>query len=141
MRTTGDNKHNSIGVTPPNDLIKVAYYDNLSNNITKCRSLFEVKRSMTTYNVLYVCCTTNVMESQKSENTRLDNSTYNVMVALGREADFLHSTIDTYIADAERENKTKLVEVWNNIKQDKQEHLDMLKNCLENEVEKGELNK
>jgi len=48
------------------------------------------------------------MESQKNENTRLDNSTYNVMVALGREADFLHSTIDTYIADAERENKTKL---------------------------------
>jgi hypothetical protein len=92
------------------------------------------------YNVFYICCTTNVM-SQKSENTRLDNSTYNVMVALGREADFLHSTIDTYIADAERENKTKLVEVWNNIKQDKQEHLDMLKNCLENEVEKGELNK
>ena len=90
---------------------------------------------------LYICCTTNVMESQKSENTRLDNSTYNVMVALGREADFLHSTIDTYIADAQRENKTKLVEVWNNIKQDKQEHLDMLKNCLENEVEKGELNK
>jgi hypothetical protein len=44
------------------------------------------------------------------------------MVALGREADFLHSTIDTYIADAQRENKTKLVEVWNNIKQDKQEH-------------------
>jgi hypothetical protein len=38
-----------------------------------------------------------VMESQKSENTRLDNSTYNVMVALGREADFLHSTIDTYL--------------------------------------------
>ena len=54
--------------------------------------------------------------------------------ALGREADFLHSTIDTYITDAQRENKTKLVEVWNNIKQDKQEHLDMLKNCLENEV-------
>ena len=56
-------------------------------------------------------------------------------------ADFLHSTIDTYIADAQRENKTKLVEVWNNINQDKQEHLGMLKNCLENEVEKGELNK
>jgi hypothetical protein len=81
------------------------------------------------------------MESQKNENTRLDNSTYNVMIELGREAGFLHSTIDTYIADAQKENKTKLVEVWNNIKQDKQEHLDMLKNCLENEVEKGELNK
>jgi hypothetical protein len=73
------------------------------------------------------------MASQKSENTRIDNSTYNVMVALGREADFLHSTIDTYIADAEKENKTKLVEVWNNIKKDKQEHLDMVKNCLEKE--------
>jgi hypothetical protein len=79
---------------------------------------------------------TNVMESQKSENTRLDNSTYNVMVALGREADFLHSTIDTYIADAERENKTKLVDVWNNIKKGKQEHLDMLKNCLEMKYKK-----
>ncbi|MEP6575960.1 MAG: hypothetical protein ABJB85_05985 [Nitrososphaerota archaeon] len=77
----------------------------------------------------------------QSENTKIDNSTYNVMVALGREADFLHSTIDTYISDAEKENKTKLVEVWNNIKQDKQEHLDMLKSCLESEVEKGELNK
>jgi hypothetical protein len=31
--------------------------------------------------------------------------------------------------------------VWNNIKKDKQEHLGMLKNCLENEVEEGELNK
>jgi hypothetical protein len=30
MRTTGDNKHNSIGVTPPNDLIKVANVDNKS---------------------------------------------------------------------------------------------------------------
>jgi len=60
---------------------------------------------------------------------------------LGREADFLHSTIDTYIADAQKENKTKLVEVWNNIKQDKQEHLDMLKNCLENPVQKGKINK
>jgi hypothetical protein len=78
---------------------------------------------------------------KKVKNTRLDNSTYNVMVALGTEADFLHSTIDTYIADAERVNKTKLVDVWNNIKKGKQEHLDMLKNCLENEVQEGELNK
>jgi hypothetical protein len=73
------------------------------------------------------------MDSQESKNTRLDNSTYNVMAALGREADFLHSSIDTYIADAERENKTNLVEVWSNIKQDKQEHLDKSKNCLEKE--------
>jgi hypothetical protein len=67
------------------------------------------------YNVFYVCCTASIMESQKSQYTRLNNSTYNVLVALGREADFLHSTIDTYIADAQRENNAKLVEVWNNI--------------------------
>ena len=62
-------------------------------------------------------------------------------MVVGQRTDFLHSTIDTYNVDAQRENKTKLVEVWKSIKQDKQEHLDMLKNCLENGVEKGELNK
>lgn len=57
--------------------------------------------------------------SQQSENTRMDNSTYNVLAALGREADFLHSTVDKYIQDAENENKIELVKVWNNIKHDK----------------------
>jgi hypothetical protein len=79
--------------------------------------------------------------SQQSENTKLDNSTYNIMAALGREADFLHSTVDKYIQDAENDNKSQLVEVWNKIKQDKQNHLDMLKECLESEVNQGELKK
>jgi hypothetical protein len=63
------------------------------------------------------------------------------MAALGREADFLHTTADKYIEDAQKENKSKLVEVWNTIKQDKQKHLDMLKECLQSEVKEGELNK
>ena len=63
------------------------------------------------------------------------------MAALGREADFLHSTVDKYIEDAEADNKNELVEVWNNIKQDKQKHLDMLKKCLEEDVKEGNLNK
>ncbi|HEX9319898.1 MAG TPA: hypothetical protein VF884_13280, partial [Nitrososphaeraceae archaeon] len=63
--------------------------------------------------------------STQSENTRLDNSTYNILAALGREADFLHSTVDTYIKDAQSENNNKLVEVWNSIKRDKQKHLSM----------------
>jgi hypothetical protein len=79
--------------------------------------------------------------SQQSGNTKLDNSTYNVMAALGREADFLHSTVDKYIEDAQNENKSELVEVWNEIKRDKQKHLDRLKECLEGEVRKGELQK
>jgi len=75
------------------------------------------------------------MESQ-NQNADLDNSTYNILVALGTEADFLHSTIDTYISDAQRENKTELVEIWNAIKQDKQKHMKMLKDCLDKEVQK-----
>ena len=39
------------------------------------------------------------------------NSTYDILVALGTEANFLHSTVDTYINDAKNENNSKLVEV------------------------------
>jgi len=38
----------------------------------------------------------------KSETTKLDNSTYNILRALGLEADFLYSTVDTYIEDAKK---------------------------------------
>jgi glutamate synthase domain-containing protein 3 len=53
--------------------------------------------------------------TQQSQNTKIDNSTYNVMAALGREADFLHSTVDKYIEDARTENKKELLEIWNTI--------------------------
>jgi hypothetical protein len=79
--------------------------------------------------------------TQQSQNTKLDNSTYNVMAALGREADFLHSTVDRYIEDARTENKNELLEIWNTIKQDKKKHMDLLKGCLEKEVQQGELRK
>jgi hypothetical protein len=77
----------------------------------------------------------------QSEKTRIDNSTYNILVALGIEANFLHSTVDTYISDAQKENNAKLVEVWNMIKRDKEKHLQMLKDCLETEVKEGEMNR
>ena len=77
----------------------------------------------------------------QNERSELDDSTYNILVALGTEADFIHSTVDTYINDAQKENKSELVEVWNNIKQDKEKHMKMLKNCLETEVKEGELTK
>ena len=67
------------------------------------------------------------------------NSTYNILVALGTEANYLHETVDTYINDAKNENNSKLVEVWNTIKQDKEKHLQMLKECLQTEVKEGEL--
>jgi predicted house-cleaning noncanonical NTP pyrophosphatase (MazG superfamily) len=79
--------------------------------------------------------------TQQSQNTKLDNSTYNILAALGREADFLHSTVDEYIEDARTENKNDLLEIWNTIKQDKQKHMDLLKSCLDKEVQQGELRK
>jgi hypothetical protein len=72
--------------------------------------------------------------SNKSENTKLDNSTYNVLSALGRESDFLYSTVDKYIQDAQNDGNTQLVDLWNQIKQDKQAHLSKLMECLKKEV-------
>ena len=75
-----------------------------------------------------------------SEKPSLDNSTYNILVTLGIEANFIHSTVDRYITDAQMENRPKLFEVWNMIKQDKEKHLEMLKDCLDTEVKEGKLN-
>lgn len=50
-----------------------------------------------------------------NENTKLSNSEYNPLKAIGREADFLHDTIDTYKRDAQNENRNDLVELWEKI--------------------------
>lgn len=69
-----------------------------------------------------------------SEKTGLDNSTYNILSALGKNADFLYDTIDRYIKDAESANKSELVELWKSIRNDHHKHVDMLKNALEKEL-------
>jgi len=78
--------------------------------------------------------------STKHESTRLENSTYNILVALGREADFLYSTVDTYIEDAKKDNRQHLVELWNEMKRDKEKHLQMLRDALEKEAKEQKLN-
>ena len=40
-----------------------------------------------------------------SQTTRLENSTYNILVALNNEADFLYSTVDIYIEDAKEDDR------------------------------------
>ena len=65
-----------------------------------------------------------------TEKTRLDNSTYNILRALGKEADFMYSTVDKYIEDANRDNRKELVEIWNEMKRDKEKHLRMLREAL-----------
>jgi hypothetical protein len=72
--------------------------------------------------------------SNNSESSKLKNSTYNVLSALGREADFLYSTVDKYIQDAQSDGNTQLVDLWNQIKQDKQRHLARLIEFLKTEA-------
>jgi hypothetical protein len=54
-----------------------------------------------------------------SEQTGLDNTTYDILSALGREVEFLYDTIDKYIEDAKKSNNNELVNLWNRIKQDR----------------------
>jgi hypothetical protein len=74
-----------------------------------------------------------------TQTTRLENSTYNILIALGREADFLYSTVDTYIEDAKKDNREYLVEIWNQMKRDKEKHLQMLRETLEKEAKDEKL--
>ena len=71
----------------------------------------------------YLDCATKVMSdsTSKSETTQLENTTYNILAALGRDADFLYDTIGTYIRDAQNANRSDLVDMWNTIKQDRQD--------------------
>lgn len=76
-----------------------------------------------------------------TQATKIENSTYNILRALGREADFLYSTVDTYIEDAKKDNRQNLVEIWNEMKRDKEKHLQMLREALEKEAKEQKLNR
>jgi rubrerythrin len=77
--------------------------------------------------------------SQPDETTRLENSTYDILRALGKDADFLYDTIDTYINDAQKANRNDLVEMWTTIKNDRQRHLQVLRQELEREAKQEKL--
>ena len=66
-----------------------------------------------------------------SEKTGLDNMTYDILSSLGKDADFLYDTVDKYIRDAENANIPELVELWKTIRNERQKHVDMLKDALE----------
>jgi rubrerythrin len=75
----------------------------------------------------------------KDETTKLENSTYNILIALGKDADFLYDTIDTYISDAQKDNNSELEKTWNTIKEDRKRHMDMLRSALEREAKEQKL--
>ena len=84
---------------------------------------------------------TSPTQSQSEGSTKLSNSIYNILSALGRDADFLYSTVDRYIEDAQKDGRENLVEIWKEIKQDKQKHLTKLRDCLEKEAKEEKLSK
>lgn len=75
-----------------------------------------------------------------TQTIKLENSMYNVLIALDREADFLYSTIDTYIEDAKKDNRQHLIEIWNEMKRDKEKRLQILRETLEKESKEQKLN-
>ena len=75
----------------------------------------------------------------KDQTTKLENSTFNILIALGKEAQFMYSTIDTYISDAQKDNNSELENTWNTIKEDRKRHMDMLRKALEKEAKQEKL--
>lgn len=65
-----------------------------------------------------------------SESSQLNNNEYNILKALGMEAEFIHETINTYRKDAQNENRNDLVQIWEQIKSDREKHIIMLKEKL-----------
>ncbi len=75
----------------------------------------------------------------KDETTKLENSTYNILIALGKEARFLYSAIDTFIEDARKDNNSEIENLWKSIKQDRERHLAMLREALEKQARNQKL--
>jgi hypothetical protein len=76
-------------------------------------------------------------KSQPSDKPLLQDSEYNVIKQLEKEADFLYSAVEKYIRDAEKDNKPELVKLWNMIKENEQNHLKMLRNELIKDIKQN----
>ena len=77
--------------------------------------------------------------TSKDKTTKLENSTFNILIALGKEARFLYSAIDTYIDDARKDNNSELENMWKTIKQDRERHLAMLRDALDKQAKEQKL--
>jgi hypothetical protein len=62
---------------------------------------------------------------------------YTILGALGADADFLYNIINSYIKDAQSNNRSNLVEMCQTIKQDRQKHTSMLRKASEQEIRRS----
>ena len=51
-----------------------------------------------------------------ANSTGLSNNMYNILQAMGQDAEFLYDTIDKYTDDAQKANNQELVDKWNKIR-------------------------
>ena len=72
-----------------------------------------------------------------SQKPLLEDSTYDLIHQLEKKADFLHSAVEKYVRDAEKDGKPELIKLWNKIKEDEQNHLKMLREELVKEVKEN----
>lgn len=77
--------------------------------------------------------------TQGKESTGLDNTTYNIISALEREANFLYSTVETYKSDARKENRPEIENMWNIIKETKRKDIQVLREALAKEAKQEKL--
>jgi hypothetical protein len=75
----------------------------------------------------------------KKEAALLEDSTFNVITQIEKKADFLYSSVEKYVRDAEKDNKPELVKLWSTMKEDEQKHLKMLREQLVKEVRENKL--
>lgn len=69
----------------------------------------------------------------QTSNTGLSNRTFDIVQALSHDADFLYDTVNAYIRDAQSENRQDLVDMWTKIKQDRERHVQILKDAIKKE--------
>ena len=72
-------------------------------------------------------------------NQPMDNCSFDIISQTEKKADFLHSTVEKYIRDANAANRPELANLWDTIRQDEQRHLDMLKQELAKDAKEGKL--
>ena len=83
----------------------------------------------------FICLYYIDMSSTTSSSvTELTDTAYDILKVLGKDADFLYDTIETYIKDAQNANKSDLVQIWQTIKEERKRHMHMLKEALEKEI-------
>ena len=86
-----------------------------------------------------MCAIGGMTEATTKQGALLEDSTFNIITQIEKKADFLFSSVEKYMRDAEKDNKPELVKMWNSIKEDEQNHLKMLREELVKEVKEDRL--